>query len=145
MWLWRVDLYDDVFASLCTSDHLSEGGDTGHTERKAHHDQHEDGEPELTEHTQTFHSLVTDLCFNVTSTGKAEELACKKFEMNISPSNMENRKWAEETEAHPCGHSSNHHHPFPNRLHQESFYSHRWNYFLNKMWFMLMFQNISKN
>ncbi len=95
--------------------------------------------------THTNISFVTDLCFNVTSTAKAEELACKKLEMNISPSNMENRKWAEETEAHPCGHSSNHHHPFPNRLHQESFYSHRWNYFLNKMWFMLMFQNISKN
>lgn len=66
-WAGELGVDDDVFASLCTSDHLSEGGDTGHTERKAHHDQHEDGEPELTEHTKTFHRLLTDLCFNVTN------------------------------------------------------------------------------
>lgn len=54
--------------------------------------------------------LDTDTCYKA----KAEKLTFKKFESNVLPLNMKNGKWAEETEAHRCGHSSNHHHPLPN-------------------------------
>lgn len=65
-----MELCAGLFASLCTIDHLSEGGDTGHAYGESHNDQHEDGEPELTEDIEDIALFTEVLCQRTTTERK---------------------------------------------------------------------------